>query len=455
MLTELRAHLARATPGDRLPSVRHWVSELRVSPVTVSRALAQLRDEGLVDPRPGAGTFVARRPERPRVDHAWQSLVLGSAPDVGDALHDNVAEPAAGMLPLASGYPDPTLQPTAELAKVAARVMRTGRAWTRAPVEGLPELRAWFARGIGPELDPDDVLIVPGGQAGITTTLAALTRPGQPLLVESPTYLGAISAARALGLQLVPVPCDEHGLRVDLLADAFETSGARVLYVQPTFANPTGATLSPERRAAVLALARKHGAFVVEDDYARDLAYDGRPPPCLASEDDGHVVHLRSLTKSTTPSVRVAALAARGPVMYRLRARRVVEDFFVSRALQEVALELVTARAFERHLARLREGLAERTHVLVAALGHHLPDARIVHVPRGGFSLLVELPVDDRLAVRLAGEVGVTTSPGRHWFPAEPPGSFLRLAVAAAPVPALQEGVRRLAKALRAELRAR
>lgn len=449
MVAELRERLARATPGDRLPPVRHWVSELHVSPVTVSRALARLREEGLVDPRPGAGTFVARRPSRRRVDHAWQSLVLGSVPDGGDALHELVAEPAAGRLPLSSGYPDPTLQPTSELAKVATRVMRHERAWTRAPLEGLPDLRAWFARGIGPELDADDVLIVPGGQAGIATTLAALTRPGQPLLVESPTYLGAISAARALGLQLVPVPTDEHGLRVDLLAEAFESSGARVLYVQPTFANPTGASLSTERRAKVLALARKHGAFVVEDDYARDLAYDGRPPPCLASEDDGHVVHLRSLTKSTTPSVRVAALAARGPVMVRLRSRRVVEDFFVSRALQEIALELVTARAFERHLARLREGLAERMELLLAAVATQLPDVRAVHVPRGGFSVLLEVPMEDRVAVRLAAEVGVTTSPGRHWFPAEPPGSFVRLAVAAAPTKVLEEGVRRLAKAWR------
>ncbi|KIF04602.1 GntR family transcriptional regulator, partial [Streptomyces sp. RSD-27] len=158
--------------------------------------------------------------------------------------------------------------------------------------------------------------------------LRALAPPGAPVLVESPTYPGLLSIARASGCRPVPVPVDADGVRPELLAAAFEATGARVFVCQPLFQNPTGAVLSAERRPEVLRIARAAGAFVVEDDYARNLAHEdaGPLPATLAAEDaDGIVVHVRSLTKATSPSLRVGALAARGPVLDRLRAIQVVD----------------------------------------------------------------------------------------------------------------------------------
>ena len=130
-----------------------------------------------------------------------------------------------------------------------ARAARRPAAWSRGPVEGLEELRAWFAREAGGHVRAHDVVVCPGGQAALSTAFRALAAPGEPVLVESPTYQGAVAAARAAGLRAVPVPADATACGPDLLADAFALTGARVFYCQPLYANPHGATLS-RRNAA-------------------------------------------------------------------------------------------------------------------------------------------------------------------------------------------------------------
>ena len=169
---------------------------------------------------------------------------------------------------------------------------------------------------------------------------------------------------------------------------------------------------------------REAGAFLVEDDYARDLALDDDPPPPLASEDrDGHVVYLRSLTKAAAPGLRVGAIAARGAAGARIRAARVVDDFIVAGPLQEAALDLVSSPAWRRHRRTTAATLTERRDLLVAAVRRHVPGARIDLVPRGGFSLWVGLPdgVDDVAVAAAAEREGVIVSPaGRGSPPTRP-----------------------------------
>jgi len=313
----------------------------------------------------------------------------------------------------------------------------------------LPALRGWFAARAGAGVDPGDVLVVQGGQAALGTALRAIASPGGAVLVESPTYIGAMAAARAAGLRPVPLPIEAGGIRIDFLARAFESTGARALYLQPWFSNPTGRVLASERHAEVLALAQRHNAFVIEDDYCRDLSYRGLEPRTLLGADaHGHVIYIGSLTKSVAPSMRVAGMIARGPILTRLRSARIVDDFFVPRPLQEIALELVTSSGFAKHQRRLRNTLSERMRALERAVREHLPSVRIPHVPEGGFSLWLELPAraDEAAIVRRAREVDVIVSPGRPWFPAEPSGPFLRESVAGAGAAELEEGIARIAK---------
>ncbi|BFO20021.1 hypothetical protein SHKM778_64090 [Streptomyces sp. KM77-8] len=243
-----------------------------------------------------------------------------------------------------------------------------------------------------------------------------------------------LAIARAAGLRPVPVPVDADGVRPALLADAFRATGARVFVCQPLFQNPTGAVLAPERRGEVLRIAREAGAFVVEDDFVRRLVHEDAGPlprPLAADDPDGVVVHVCSLTKATSPSFRVSALAAHGPVLERLRAIQIVDTFFVPRPLQEATLELVGSAAWPRHLRAISAALRIRRDAMTAALRLQLPELALPHIPSGGYHLWPRLPdgtAESALtAAALRAGVAVTpAAPTSAPNPGRPPPPELR-----------------------------
>ncbi|RZS40861.1 DNA-binding transcriptional MocR family regulator [Herbihabitans rhizosphaerae] len=448
----LRTTVAAGRTGDRLPSSRELVAEYRVSPVTVRSAIAQLEREGLVVVKSGAGTFVAP-PPRPRhpVDTDWQLVAMGDEPSHLTGFDQVVAGPPPGTIPLASGFLAEDLQATAEIGAALRRAMARPEAWSWVP-EGLAPLRDWFAAEIDPRLTAGDVLISSGTQTALSTVFRSICPDGAPVLIESPAYIGATAAARAARLPVIAIPTDRHGIRTDLLAAPLASTGARVIYVQPAHANPHGATLSDERRAELLALARRHGAFVIEDDWARYLSFAATPsPPLITDDEDGHVLHLSSLSKPAAPGLRVGAIVARGPVARRLRRARVVDDFFVTPLLQETALQLVTSPSWPRHLRRLHAELHRRRDHLVALVRDLLGPDVLPYEPTGGMHLWLRLPdgADATEVAEAAARQGVMVNPGRPWFPSEPTGEHLRISFGGAPVEAMTAGVRVLAAALR------
>jgi DNA-binding transcriptional MocR family regulator len=190
---------------------------------------------------------------------------------------------------------------------------------------------------------------------------------------------------------------------------------------------------------------------LIEDDYARDLTIDGEAPaPLAAADPDGHVIYLRSLTKSAAPGLRVAAIGARGPAGARLRAARLFDDFFVAGPLQLATLDFVTAPAWGRHRRALRAALLARRSAFLTALRRHLPELAAQPVPRGGMHFWARLPdgADDVAVAAAAAALGVIVFPGRPWFAAEPPAPHLRLSYAASPPDLMDEAVRRLARAI-------
>jgi DNA-binding transcriptional MocR family regulator len=450
----LRGEAARLGPGERLPSTRWLIQTRHVSPITVSRVLSELGREGIIVTRPGAGTFVApprdHRPPAP-ADYSWQTVPLAERA-VDAAGLSPLADPphTEGVISLATGYLHPSLMPLAMLRSALTRAARLPDTWDRPPAAGLHALRSWFAQAAGPQIDARDVLVTSGGQSALSAAFRALLPAGAPLLVESPTYPGALAAARAAGLRPVPVPTDRDGIIPGHLAEVFARTGAQVLLCQPACHNPTGAALAQGRRAEVLSLAAAAGAFVIEDDFARWLSHTGRPPaPLLDDDRDGRVIYITSLTKAASPSLRVGAVIARGPIAGRLRTLRAVDDMFVSRPLQEAALELVSQPGWERHLRALSRALGRRAAVLAHAVQTHLP-ALDVWRPEGGMHLWAGLPrdADDEQTAVAARRHGVAVMPGRPFFPAEAPGPYLRLTFSGAAGEAdLDTGIRRLAAA--------
>ncbi|MFJ6087875.1 PLP-dependent aminotransferase family protein [Streptomyces sp. NPDC092369] len=461
----LRQELGSYSPGEKLPSSRTLVERFAASPVTVSRALAALAAEGLVITRPGAGAYRAPHSvgDTKAVDTSWQQIALTAedqqnaepAPRTVDAssILASLALPPPGVIAFNGGYLHSSLQPQQALSAAFARAARRPDAWDRPPLDGLTALRAWFAREVGGPsggIIAAQVLITGGGQAALTTALHALTPPGAPVLVESPTYPGVLAAARAAGLRPVPVPVDDNGVRTDLLEDAFAATGARVFYCQPLFHNPTGAVLALDRRRRVTEIARAAGAFIIEDDFARRLGHGGHlPPPLVADDAHGTVVHVSSLTKPASPNLRVGALIARGPVMERLRAIQMVDSFFVPRPLQEATLELVSTPVWPRHLRTISSALTERREAMLAALHHYVPRlAASIRAPAGGYHLWLRLPdgTDESALTAAVLRAGVAVSRGRPYFAAEAPAPYLRLSFAdIAGTEEIAEGVHRIA----------
>jgi DNA-binding transcriptional MocR family regulator len=445
----IQIELEGLTPGTQVPSVRELTKRHKASPVTVQRAITHLVRAGLIVTKPGHGTFKIEPPKAINSsDLSWQSLTLGARTIVSDEIQTLLSPPSALNIPLGSGYPDESLQPLAMLAAAMTRAGRRPGIWARAPLDGLEPLRAWFAQTVGGEARAGDVLIVPGGQAAVSSTMRAIVPPGEAILFESPTYFGALAVAQSAGIRAVPVPTDSEGIRPDLLEVAFKNTNARAVYLQPLYANPTGSSLGLERRRAVLEVATRAGAFIIEDDYARELTLDGTALPPMFAQGDGRVVYIRSLSKCAAPSLRVAAVIAKGAVMNRLRTTRAVDDLFVSLELQEVALELVTSSGWQKHLKRLRDRLRARRDATLKALALYFPQARVTFVPMGGFSIWLELPqgTNEILFAQNAMNAGVQISAGRAWFPAEAPGSFMRLSFAACDQLMLEEGIKRLGK---------
>lgn len=452
---ELRRFVQRSEPGEKAPTVRELAEKFQASPVTVNRAFSALVREGLLITQVGSGTYVAPRSQAPAPpDLAWQMMSLGSASEAL-SFFSAFSPPRPGVLPLGSGYFDVSLQPTALLRQATLKALSDPLLWSRLPVEGREDLRAWFARDVGAEAHAQNVLLVPGGQAALSTTFRALLPAGSPLLVETPTYFGALAAAKAAGIKVIPVPSDQEGVIPQFLEKLLQESGAKVVYLQPTFSNPTGATLSAPRRQKVIDLVVKAGAFLIEDDYARDLAMVGLPPAPLFREGKGHVIYLRSLTKSAAAGLRVAGIVAFGPVLARLRAARAADDWFLSGLLQAVAAELVVSKRWLGHVRSLGAALKERRDAAVLALRKNLPQIVLRFVPVGGFSLWLELPsyTEESVMISAAERAGVQLTPGSLWFPAEPVGPYVRLSLAGASPAVLEEGILLLREAWRGLLR--
>jgi DNA-binding transcriptional MocR family regulator len=432
----LRSWIAAAPPGAQLPSTRVLAAEHGAGPVTVQKALRQLAALGLVESRPGVGTFVRPvRASRP-ADHSWQTAALGPVRGRSAGLSSTQRAPAPDAIRLHSGYPAPELLPQRQVRAALARAARAEVALTSAPAAGLPELQAWFAgrvaaaaaAGVTPPA-PRDALVVAGSQSGLSSVFRALVGAGRPLVVESPTYWGAILAAEQTGVVLVPVPSGPEGPDPDEVERALATTGARAFYAQPTFANPTGAQWTSETAQQVLDVVRRRGAFLVEDDWAHDLGIDAAPSPVVGHDHDGHVVYVRSLTKSVSPALRVAAVVARGPARERILADRAAESMYVSGVLQAAALDVVTQPAWTTHLRQMHQQLRMRRDLLLECLSTSAPELHVDTVPRGGLNLWARLPdgMDAAQLARACELRGLLIAPGNEWFPAEPSGPFVRL----------------------------
>ncbi|HEV7847977.1 MAG TPA: PLP-dependent aminotransferase family protein [Mycetocola sp.] len=453
----LRDWIASAPPGAKLPSTRELVATHGASPVTVQKALRAITSEGLIESRPGVGTFVrAIRTARP-LDYGWQTAALGSPLNRIPSSSTTMRSTPHGAIALHSGYPDRELLPERLIRAALGRAARSDAALSRSPASGLPELQSWFASelaaavpvGVTPPT-ASDVIVLPGSQSGLSSIFRALVTAGQPLLMESPSYWGAITAAAQAGVRVIPIPSGPIGPDPTELARAFEETGARAFYAQPNYANPTGAQWPRETALRILEVVQSNGAFLIEDDWAHDFGITSTSNPVAAQDDAGHVVYIRSLTKSVSPAIRIAAIIARGPARERILADRGAASMYVSGILQAAALDIITQPGWHSHLRGLRQQLRSRRDLLIDSMGEHAALAHLTAIPPGGLNLWLRLPdtTDLPTLVRQCEDQNVLIASGIEWFPAEPAGPFIRLNYAGANPGAFPDAARVIGRAL-------
>jgi 2-aminoadipate transaminase len=363
-----------------------------------------------------------------------------------------------GIISMAGGLPAPEAFPTAELAEAFARILAEDPAALQySSTEGYEPLRRWIAERH--EAEPDEVLVTHGAQQALDLVARVIVEPGETVVaVGDPAYVGALQALRLAGAVLTPVPSDADGIDVDALASRI-AAGERVdaVYVVPDFHNPSGATLSLQRRAALAALADAHGLLVIEDDPYGELRWAGERLPRVASFTD-RVVQLGTVSKLLCPGLRVGwAVAPAGLRATMVLAKQAVDLHTSTLAQRAVHRVLATPGFLPAHLDRLRPLYEDRAAALDAALRRELGDLARWEPVQGGMFFWLDLcgaasSVDSAALLVSAIEDGVAFVPGAAFGVTATHRSSLRLSFATSDAATLAEGARRLGTAISSHL---
>jgi DNA-binding transcriptional MocR family regulator len=455
--------------GVRLPTERALARELGVNRTTVMNAYNELASEGLIEGHVGRGTLVRRNHFGYGSDEYDEretaSWLLGLPAGEREALGPDarlLSELASvgdhkEIISLAPGNPATNLLPAKMLNAIFADSLLSSRqaALGYCPVEGLLSLRRDIAahmRRRGVVVNAPQVLILSGSTQGIGLVGRFLLNPGDEVVVEVPTYLGAIQAFRALNARVIGVPTDNDGMRIDLLESILARRRPRLIYTLPTFQNPTGAVMSPERRRRLLLLARRYQTPILEDDPYGEIYFEGNPPqPLKALDTHGQVIYLSTFSKTLAPGLRVAWLVAPEPMIERLTLHKQVFDLNTNAIGQWAVSEIMQRNLLDAHLEHIRRVYRNKRDLTLQSIATYWPsDVRASH-PAGGFHLWCRLPGDlrARTLLREAANDHVAFTIGEPFHVDGGGQQHFRLGYAYPEEEHIEEGIRRIGAAMK------
>jgi 2-aminoadipate transaminase len=370
------------------------------------------------------------------------------------------------IVSFAGGLPAPEALPRAEVAAAAQRVMEEhgGTALQYGPTEGYRPLREMLVRHMsryGIQVGVDNVLVTTGSQQALDLVGKLLINPGDRVATEAPTYLGALQAWNGYQAEYLPVPMDDDGMRVNALEDVLRAA-PKFLYVLPNFQNPSGVTLSLQRRRQIVEMAARYGTPIVEDDPYGQLRYEGRHLPPLVVVDArmrrsagagpyrGAVVYLGTLSKILGPGLRIGWVVAPEEVIAKLAQMKQGVDLHTSTFAQMVAYETARGGFLDRHVLRVRKVYRERRDAMLSALARHFPPGVRWTRPEGGLFLWVTLPegCDSGALLKEALLAKVAFIPGRAFHPDGGGVNTLRLNFSYCGPAVIEQGIERLGRVL-------
>ncbi len=410
-------------PGTRIPSLRQLSRQMSVSLTTVMEAYRVLEDRGIIEVRPQSGHFVrldARTspPEPART----QTCVTPGSLDTAELIQRMIKEASEPglVVPLGAAVPNPAFLPTSRLNTLLARAVRRDPVASQSygSIPGRAELRVEIARravDAGCALSPDDIVVTTGAMEAIGFALRAVTRPGDTVAIETPTYQGFLLALESLHLKAVEIAtCPRDGVCISCLEEAIEKRDVRAFLGVPTFGNPLGHNMPIPQRHELVAMLARHDVPMIEDDTYGDLVFDGPRPPTVQSFDsEGRILLLSSFSKALAPGFRVGWIA---PGRYRKDVLRLkLSTSLATAAPTQMAIaDYLAAGGIDRHLRRLRRTFKDLVRRMIATVAEHFPEGTRASRPSGGYVLWVELPegTDSFRIYREALAEGISLIPG-------------------------------------------
>ena len=373
-----------------------------------------------------------------------------------------------GIISFAGGFPDSAMFDVDGITQSSQKALQenAGLALQYGATEGFGPLReqlaAFMATKGAKDVAPEQLIVTTGSQQALDLLGKCMVSPGDKVIVEGPTFLATIQCFRLYGAEVISAPVDGNGVIVEELEKLIAEHQPKLVYLIPTFGNPSGATLSLERRKHVLELAVKYQTLVVEDDPYGDLYFDAPPPAsllALSPEVPGSrewLAHCGSLSKVLSPGLRIGWLIANPELLAKAVMCKQFSDAHTSTFAQATAAQYLQAGHMPATLAKVRKVYASRAKAMMDALRSELGDAVEFTEPQGGLFLWVRLTgkggklADANELAKRAIEQGVAFVPGAPFFSQNPDVSTLRLSFATADEDKIREGVARLAKALNA-----
>ncbi len=326
-----------------------------------------------------------------------------------------------GIISFAGGAPDPKLFPKKELAEIAAEVLANNGeiALQYGVTEGYAPLRQWVIDRLtnqGIISENDETIIVSGGQQGIDLASKSLLNPGDGVICEEPSFIGGLNSFRSNNAEIYGVPVEEDGLSTEKLEELLKKhSNIKILYTIATFQNPSGITMSVEKRKKILELAEKYDFIIFEDNPYGELRFAGEDVPTIKSMDkNGRVVYLGSFSKILSPGLRLGFTSCHPALMERMIICKQVEDVHTNVMSQMVAYEFVTKFDIDGHIAKLREVYGKKCKLMMECMDKHFPKSVTHTCPQGGLFLFCTMPegYDSREVMKKALDKGVAFVPG-------------------------------------------
>jgi DNA-binding transcriptional MocR family regulator len=450
--------LSGALPeSTRLPPERSLAQLLGVNRSTIVHAYRELVADGLLEQRVGSGSRVASPlpagvNERQSGVPWWVTLPAWRVGEFPQILGELAASPDAltngrRRVAFVQGVPPAEPSPLADLSESFRRVagnedfvLSYGNSAGYGP---LRESIASRMRVRGCAIESRDVLILTGSTQGITLVAQSLAEAGDEIVVEAPTYPGALQIFGIAGLRALPVAVDDEGMRVDHVEAVLRTRRPRFIYTMPSLHNPTGATMNEDRRERLVTLAKRFGVPIVEDDPYGELATAARGP--LVAKSSDYVVYISSFSKTIAPSLRLGWLTAPRPIFERLLLRKQSIDMASSMYMQAGVHDYLEG-PYDQHLVALREELAARRAIADAAVAEHWPKSLRVWPAHGGFYLWATTPreIRARALLETSERRGASFLFGEAFYPGSGGDHSFRLALTPVTRAEISEGIRRI-----------